>query len=471
MEKPSMAEWNLRIALAAAACMGIGLGCTKENTVDASVNETNCGDNAMDCIPCTPGKYRCDGSTMKVCQEDGVGYDAVTMCVSAALCLKGLAQRVCAPPVCTAADRKCEGATMWSCAPGQDALVETKCTSSEACIAGLKDERCAAGECSVASDCTGVETDCRRKKCISGKCGFEDLPVGTPCQQGSATCNGQGSCWACNPTTDVVCKDPLTQRTCNGQGQVVDVPCPAHASRCDRGVCLGGPELVWGDDHSGGEYGIDKTEVTRAQYAQWLASNPSLAGQPSLCAYNTSFVPSCEWPAGSKTSHPVVCVDWCDAFAYCKAVGKRLCGKIGGGSIPKSSSPKDATLDQWYNFCSIGGTAIWPYVEDPYAGNASGYGPNMCNGADFWLTYGGTPTTVQVETGGSHGCVTVLPYYGAYQMSGNVAEWIDKCNTSVCTLRGGSFVDAEYHLRCDIETVLSPNEMQPHIGFRCCSDP
>ena len=35
-----------------------GAACSKENTVDAS---TQCGDGNLDCAPCNPGAFRCDG--------------------------------------------------------------------------------------------------------------------------------------------------------------------------------------------------------------------------------------------------------------------------------------------------------------------------------------------------------------------------------------------------------------------------
>jgi hypothetical protein len=36
--------------------------------------------------------------------------------------------------------------------------------------------------------------------------------------------------------------------------------------------------------------------------------------------------------AGSG-NFPITNVDWCDAYAYCAGIGKRLCGKIGGGTL------------------------------------------------------------------------------------------------------------------------------------------
>jgi formylglycine-generating enzyme required for sulfatase activity len=96
---------------------------------------------------------------------------------------------------------------------------------------------------------------------------------------------------------------------------------------------------------------IDSTEVTRAQYRAWLQTKPTYGGQPAECSWNDDYTPGCHWPAGEEPNHPVVCVDWCDAYAYCQGVGKRLCGKIGGG--PNGIDDyADATKSQWYYACS-----------------------------------------------------------------------------------------------------------------------
>src|SRR5436190_6931316 len=92
-----------------------------------------------------------------------------------------------------------------------------------------------------------------------------------------------------------------------------------------------------------GTYCIDRTEVTAKQYADFLATNPSTVFQPNYCTWNNTFAPqasagtsNCEnlllaYDPANHPLNPVACVDWCDAYAYCKSVGKRLCGAFGGG--------------------------------------------------------------------------------------------------------------------------------------------
>jgi len=56
------------------------------------------------------------------------------------------------------------------------------------------------------------------------------------------------------------------------------------------------------------------------------------------------------------------CVDFCDADAYCKWAGKRLCGRIGGGTltVDESIEPK---ASEWVNACTQGGKTKLPYGD------------------------------------------------------------------------------------------------------------
>jgi formylglycine-generating enzyme required for sulfatase activity len=215
-------------------------------------------------------------------------------------------------------------------------------------------------------------------------------------------------------------------------------------------------------------YSIDATEVTRCQYDAWLSTNPPTAGQPSFCNWNTTYQPDSECmelPNVCKDSncgnHPVVCVDFCDAYAYCQAVGKRLCGRIGGGTNGFGELA-DALKSQWFAACSSGGNLEYPY--------GSSFKDKACNGS-------GAKLNTTSEVGSFPDChSTESGYEGVFDMSGNVWEWEDSHMlksgaTDACRVRGGSYRAFSPDLRCRYEWERNRNSHYPDLGFRCCSFP
>lgn len=222
---------------------------------------------------------------------------------------------------------------------------------------------------------------------------------------------------------------------------------------------------------------IDSTEVTRDQYALWLKASPPTSGQDSWCSWNDSFAPDATCMSGSNVcqggacgNHPQVCVDWCDAFAYCKAVQKRLCGKIGAGANVWGDYA-DATKDQWFSACSSGGVHNFPYGGDPKVSTSDGYDALKCNGdgkkVGTTLPVGTCPDCKSSEAG----------YMGVFDLSGNVQEWMDSCNgtagkTDYCRHRGGSFYSGHTsgsYLRCGVDDSDMRDAKMESYGFRCCA--
>lgn len=215
-----------------------------------------------------------------------------------------------------------------------------------------------------------------------------------------------------------------------------------------------------------GTYLIDVTEVTRAQYYAWLYTYPATAGQESYCTWNTDFTPDYQCMAGTDVcqgsgcdNYPVPCVNWCDAYAYCRAVGKRLCGHMGGGHNP-SLGYGDTTQSQWFNACASGAT----HNAYPYGNN---YVDGDCND--------NAPATVAV--GLFPECESTVPgFEGVYDLVGNVVEWEDSCEAwdgafDACRGRGGCFRDGSTTATCGDNSEAYRNDTNAVLGFRCCSNP
>jgi sulfatase modifying factor 1 len=271
-----------------------------------------------------------------------------------------------------------------------------------------------------------------RDACLSQNC----------CDQFLA-CVGDPACKAClQSSADPGCAENVLGKNWR----------ECEEARCSCGPEHGGPLLVMLPQG----YCIDATEVTRAQYAAWLDTNPQTLSQPPQCSWNDSFEPLCEWPLEGKGNHPVVCVDWCDAFAYCQGVGKRLCGKIGGGANG-FYDVDNASTSQWYSACSMAGVRDYPYGDT--------YEDAACHGRK------NDPETT-IEVGDLASCQS---YLGVFDLSGNVWEWEDACADSIgrfdeCRVRGGGF-DSDGRMRCDVVTMTKTNRFlaAPNLGFRCCA--
>jgi formylglycine-generating enzyme required for sulfatase activity len=225
-----------------------------------------------------------------------------------------------------------------------------------------------------------------------------------------------------------------------------DAPAPPRPDAAvDANPCppsLGGPALVFA-----GSICIDATEVTNANYQAFLAANARV-NLPAVCSWKDSFVPDTDgapWPAIGRETHPVVNMDWCDAVAFCQWAGKRLCRR-----------------DEWQRVCSRNGTLAYPYGPAFDRDACNSYGPRTMLASD--------------PVASNPGCVG--PYPGLFDLSGNVEEWVDDCDTTPanpelqkCRVIGGSWgADAPEELGCS-SSAAGEDRTSTYFrrGFRCCA--
>ncbi len=135
-----------------------------------------------------------------------------------------------------------------------------------------------------------------------------------------------------------------------------------------------------------------------------------------------------EYPGGNTI--PRTHVSFAEAGRICVARGERLCSE-----------------GEWERACRGKGNASYPYGQT--------FEATRCNTKGT----GGEPAP-----GGTFaGCKSAA---GAYDMSGNVAEWVGSG-----ALKGGNAREGAKESRCSAVTRGAPAAGGPLVGFRCCADP
>lgn len=249
---------------------------------------------------------------------------------------------------------------------------------------------------------------------------------------------------------------------------------PGGSERCFT-ADLKGPVMVEVPAKNGTTtYCIDSTEVTLGQYKAFVAEvADDLSWQDPRCeGENSSYSPTplykpepdaMDIPQWDQPDNmPVNYVDWCDATAYCKWAGKRLCGRLGGGGVDNPAIFNDDMvavlsgegINQWYNACTQQETSLY----------STGDSCDESKCANWWKT-----PTVYSRNENCHGSTPAFDQ--VFDLSGSVNEWVDECANYRCLALSGAYDDSDLSAyRCGLVSMAGLSSQSYDIGFRCCKD-
>ena len=214
---------------------------------------------------------------------------------------------------------------------------------------------------------------------------------------------------------------------------------------------------------------VDSTEVTQGQYEKFVTGGGALVTAHPACATKAALgpKPSClgnEVQYQARAGYPMVCVDFCDALAFCQWAGKRLCGRTGdGGPLVGPDDLGTKPQNEWYLACSQGGTRNYPYgdilrsdvctLSDPDAGEA-----------------GAPRATAPVAS--DPDCVgSTVPLF---DIIGNAREWVNACTPAAgqcgCLGGDGTTLPTGGAARCNDTSGAPPSDQGVRRGIRCCAD-
>jgi formylglycine-generating enzyme required for sulfatase activity len=204
---------------------------------------------------------------------------------------------------------------------------------------------------------------------------------------------------------------------------------------------------------------IDRYEVTVAEFKACIKAG--------VCKID-HFDPSCNLAEPMRDLYPVNCVSWVGADEYCQYRGKRL--------------PTEAE---------------WEKAARGPNGQKYAWGNNdpTCEQANFDNDYWDSEVSCVGDTTPVDRYPESCSLYGACDMAGNVAEWVNDWyemkyyqyspsenpegpqfnlgspfKITYRSVRGGSWGSDNRRIRTASRAFLAPEEYLPSLGFRCAKD-
>ena len=227
--------------------------------------------------------------------------------------------------------------------------------------------------------------------------------------------------------------------------------CPSGMVRIPGGTFRIGSDSGYPREKGGGQmtvasFCMDQTEVTVAAYTRCVGAGQCKDDQMRGAGAGGGTPPAepeCNYGAQGRDEHPVNCVDWIQADAYCTAQGKRL-----------------PTEEQW-EYAARGGDEqrLYPWPDK--------------TSSDLCFNHPGTCPVGSYPSSDSR--------WGVHDMAGNVWEWTasvfcdyplpsKRCQPKRRVIRGGGWNASDWSLvRGANRNAGKPSERGAGLGFRCVS--
>lgn len=268
-------------------------------------------------------------------------------------------------------------------------------------------------------------------------------------------------------------KKSPSQETAASASPSAPSPCPAGMARIPGGTFSMGSETGETEERpvhkvAVASFCIDVTEVTVDAYATCSSCAPAgrAVDWPDITdAERTLWSPFCNANSADRGKHPVNCVDWAQANAYCAARGGRL-----------------PTEEEW-EYAARGGSEqrTYPWGEDPP-------GPKRMNGCGaecvkMLAGLGKKWDAMHAEDDGWPSTAPVGSFpagasrWDVQDMAGNVWEWIANrhcpypatdCAEPKRNDRGGGWLNGNASSgRGAYRHGCLPSQRVHNLGFRC----